>query len=869
MIITPNIEERIARKESGEKGYRLYTLAKSEISVPRFFIIGKSIFNLFQEYSEIRHIIDKELNIMQDFPCTPQNILDAYSTIRKVILDAPVPSDLYQTIFNAYESLNEPSIAIRSSVINVDNSTMSFAGHHSTFLSVTNFVDAIIYLKECWISAFCPSAINYRIAHKQPLNSSTIEMAVIFQKMAVPEKSGILSTHDLQTNNSDSFTIHASYGLPHGISSGKVSYDTCKIDKTSGKITLLSINNKTNQFVPHPEQPCFIETSVPASIRSASCLSMQQLSDLARIGKSVESILSSSQIVEWIWDRNNGFQIIQSSSLKKLHLHIRRSKKNDTCQTQVSAVTYPLFFGFKRKFYCNSFFLLCKSMRLSDKDIRIISPFYENILSSIFGRIYFNVQNLYRLSTFIFPGRNKKVKSKSNDNKIGFEANIASNDKDSTKLHCNPLHQIISAIAFTRYVLIIRSNFIRFKKDIDRMFSDYAKCDFSKLTSNQIYDRFNLLENYIFPKWKVPAINDFLLMTYFRILRTLTYRWFPDIAQPLEKDFLLINNKFSSESVNELSRITHIIRASRVRNSPENNESFYEDSLSAIDPKTADAIIESRKKSIFFSTEDKNVFSEKSAIDNIKLFIYNKILTETRRFAMNRDISGRIKSRIYNIVDIMFKSIGNNLHKENKIQCPDDIYYLDAELLKKAIDETISDKELTNKIKIKKEQYSFFKQMDPPSKIITTGPIYWLNQAENNMVQTIKDHKSDKFRCTGVSNGISEGKIIIADNETDAASLHNNIAVMTGGSSSLLRNIQALSGLIIPETSIYSHYASIAREFGIPVISAPADILGSFKAGMTVRIDGSVGTVDIISNESSLDTSDKRKIKMQNCLLRT
>jgi len=866
MIITVENDDSIARIESGEKGYSLYCLSNAQIPVPEFFIIGKSAFNQFQEYSEIRHIIDKELNYLSTNAFTTKNINNAYLAIRKEILAASLPADLKQAIRIAYESLNSQSIAIRSSIITCDQSALSFAGHHSSFLSVSNFDDAVLYLKECWISAFCPSAIRYRLAHKQAIRNTSIEMAVIFQKMFFPSRSGMLSTSDLHSKNNDIITINATYGLSNGIISGKIDYDICKVNKLSNRITLLSIINKKNQFLPQSKQPGFEKTTVPVLLQSTSCLSFQQIVELAQLSKKIENRFNKPQIIEWVWNEDDGFQIIQTSLLKAQFVQVKHSNKNAlSASDKFDNITYPLTFSFKRQFYYKSYLLLCKSMGISEKETKSIDPYIEQILNSIFGRIYFNVLNIYRLTSLLLPSINQSNNLNILNEHNGFETLHIPDEHRSEKNRINISRQFQSFITCAWYHFRLKTYYAKFRKYFEKTLMEYTKYDFLKMSSNEIYKHYLLLEKNIFSNWTAPSINDCLSIIYFKIFRHLTYRWFPGIASSLEKDLLLVNNKLSSESVKEVSRITDIIRINKIQNSKSHfiNNNSVSESEPAINhfQKNVSALFSGNKEDIQLSTDKKTDNAEKiisSQLKGIKLFIYNKVLFITRKSLKNRDVANCFKSRIYGIVNTMFKGIGENLAREQKIDNPDDVFYLELEMLQKVIDGSLSVKDLRNRIKTKQEQYDNFKMMDPPNKIITGGPIYWLNRTENNQQKTSAIASTGKFQCTGISSGVSEGKIINFNDAADISALSGKIAVAKNDDQSIANYIPLLSGLIIPNTFLYSHCAIIAREFGIPVISGLPEIIGKLSDGITVRIDGTAGLFEIIANENS-EHADKQK----------
>jgi pyruvate,water dikinase len=55
-----------------------------------------------------------------------------------------------------------------------------------------------------------------------------------------------------------------------------------------------------------------------------------------------------------------------------------------------------------------------------------------------------------------------------------------------------------------------------------------------------------------------------------------------------------------------------------------------------------------------------------------------------------------------------------------------------------------------------------------------------------------------------------------------------------------------IKGLIVERGSMLSHSAVIARELGIPTIVGVPDITKKLKTGQKIKMDGEIGTVDLI-----------------------
>jgi|GEM_PF-2147344 len=856
MIIKHDSNENDVRAEAGNKGYALYVLTNKQISVPSWVIIGKGVFDQFQEYSEIHHIIDTILTSLQTEALTSESISTAYETIHAKILEAPLPDDLVKEIENGYKTLNVSSIAIRSSIFSDNPSKMSFAGQHATFLSVNGLENVVKALKECWISAFSPSALAYRIAHKQPLCASTFKMAVIFQKMISSEKSGFFTTSDIYNADNSIITINATYGCNTGITTGKVDTDTYKVCKATNRITLLSIVNKRSQFLIKDDTSCPEESALSAQLRTSSCLSYQQIADLAQTAKSIEAFFGTPQIVEWTWTESSGFVILQASPTEVSTTHFSYHKSQTVSMDKNKNLTYPLTFGFTRHFCHNSFLQLCKSMHLSKKDIQSIVPSIEHIMGSIFGRTYYNILNIYHLSALILPGSGKRKVHSSIAKE--YQKRHYKFENNDFKCRGNSFRRLLSLLTCIWYHFNQRSYIKKFTDHFNTTCAEYTKFDFSKMSSVDIYKQYLILEKNVFSNWKVPSINNYLSMEYFKFFRLLTKRWFADSDSSLEKAFLLVNNSETSDSFKELSRVTDMIRQ---------NDSIQKHSVFSEINKSTDSLIKyyttmssttsqslkNKQPEFYGPTTSNSTFATvtpngssthlmsktlfEKQLERIKLFLYKKSLLWTRNTVNNRVISARFKTRICGIVNSMFKGIGEDLAKNGIIDSAEDIFYLDFEMLKTVIDGTLPSKDLRKLIAFKKEQYKSYGHMDPPLRIITDGPIYWLNNSKDNSNTASSVNRSKKIKGTRINGGFAEGKVVVADSKTNLSSMRNKIALSSGNNQHLLKHIPFTSGLVLENNSIFSHCVIIAREFGIPVLSCVKDVHSLLQTGITVRLD--------------------------------
>ena len=882
MLVTKMSENSLALSESGVKGHSLFSMTNAKLPVPPWIIIGKSAFKQFKEYSEIEHIIDQALSSIALCHVTLENLISVSNTIRNVILSAPIPDDLEHEICSAYKLIDSKYIAVRSSVVDKDSPKYSFAGQYSNFLFITTFEDAIRSLKECWVSAFSPRALAYRTMHKLPLSSSSIDMAVIFQKMVSSEKSGVLITANPINGDSESISINALFGVGEGFSNGMLDVDTYKFSKSQNRITLLSIVNKQFEFKLKSPDGGLAQLPLPNHLQNISCLSNQEIIELVNIGKKIEQHYNAPQEIEWAWTENEGFSVLQSRSVNlTLPIEKIQNQRSASANDFSTSLTYPLTFGFMQHLYHHAFLQLCKSMSMSKKEIKAIDPYLEHMLGSIFGRTYFNILNIYRLTSLILPSiKNRHAYLDFSTGYQGLNSDSLSKHEDTLpkKNHFrSAFRKVISLVKCLWYHCRMNTLMKEFSLFFDTTCVEYTRYDFSKLHADEIYHHYQILEKKLFTKWKTPSINNYLSMIYFKVFRSLTNRWLSHIDTNLEKDLLLVNNSHKSvESTRELARITQVIRQNKTlyemltSTKPEMchqalNNPLFDDFNKII---TEHILTNNQQNAqlnltIFYSNIQNDLKSDQSSIQldkpsendkrlqaeklinsnlkGIKKYIYNRCLNKTRQAVKNREIANFYKKRVNGIIHSMFQGIGHDFVKNNVIDSSDDIFYLDLNQLKSALNGTFSTQEIRESIQTKKDQYKDYKQMDPPARIVTNGPVYWLNNSDEYSLQSQPTVRSLRLKGNGASGGVVEGKVKVITDSADIKDIHGEILVTTKTDSNLMQFIPSIAGLLVEGGTQFSHSVIIAREIGLPVITGVNNLTKILKTGMKVRIDGTAG----------------------------
>src|SRR6266853_980880 len=117
---------------------------------------------------------------------------------------------------------------MRSSAVDEDGATASFAGQHLTLLNVPSTDALNSALSEVWWSANSDSAITYR----QRVGLFTRpSVGVVVQALLDPESAGVMFTTNPVTG-ADERMIEASWGLGEAVVAGLVVPDQFRLDRS-------------------------------------------------------------------------------------------------------------------------------------------------------------------------------------------------------------------------------------------------------------------------------------------------------------------------------------------------------------------------------------------------------------------------------------------------------------------------------------------------------------------------------------------------------------------------------------------------------------------------------------------------------------
>ncbi|MCO4753292.1 MAG: hypothetical protein KC478_02365, partial [Bacteriovoracaceae bacterium] len=127
---------------AGGKGFNLYLMTKAGLKVPSWIVLGPDCFEEFK----IKSNINEKFKELETSITDPKELS---TKIEDLILNTPLPDTVEIFIRNTFEKLGKKLISVRSSALDEDGSSHSFAGQLSSYLYISSSDSVLESVKKC------------------------------------------------------------------------------------------------------------------------------------------------------------------------------------------------------------------------------------------------------------------------------------------------------------------------------------------------------------------------------------------------------------------------------------------------------------------------------------------------------------------------------------------------------------------------------------------------------------------------------------------------------------------------------------------------------------------------------------------------
>lgn len=311
-MLTKNFKELSKKdvKMAGGKGASLGEMTGAKIPVPPGFVVLSTAFDKFIKDTDVNVEIDAMWDRL-DIRSTDE--IEANSEmIQKLIIGKKFPEDLAKEVLKSFDKLGAEYVAVRSSATAEDSSADAWAGQLESYLYVSkkNLLESV---QKCWASLFTPRAIFYRVERK--LQKNHVLVAVVVQKMANSEASGVCFTVHPVTRDKDQLIIEGGWGLGEAIVQGIITPDSYVVEKSTLNLIDVNVNSQEKQIVKGPKLT--VEKPVPAAKKDKQKLNEKQVKELAKICIGIEKHYGFPCDIEWALEKGK-FYITQSRPITTL-----------------------------------------------------------------------------------------------------------------------------------------------------------------------------------------------------------------------------------------------------------------------------------------------------------------------------------------------------------------------------------------------------------------------------------------------------------------------------------------------------------------------------------------------------------------------
>ena len=709
--------------------------------------------------------------------------------------------------------------AVRSSAENEDSKDQSFAG---------NFYTAIGVKKEDVLT----EVIKVQNSYKEMLGS------IIVQEFISSEKAGVMFT---KVSN-DTVVINATIGLCQSVVSGK-ECDEYLLNKNGTLIHKTIYGEKSTLL--------FKNGVIVSEKNSRESLNELELRELATLGNKIEGFFGEPQDVEWCF-KNDQLYILQSRSITR-DFKVGKEEYFDSANIaeSYSGIVLPLTCSFARMVYEQVYRDLLHMSGVSSKKLERHSEIFKNLLGFFYGRMYYNMNNWYRMAEFV-PGYSR--------NKKNFELMITSNVKQDIRTVIKPslalkiFYPFIVSIKVAAFGLVS----IIFKARVKKHLYILRNKNFSNLSYSESITLFEDLNENLLRRWYITLENDFFVMTYLGLLKKLLSEellqkaiTFPskateqvDALASLSKQMKSVEELWHSIESNDIDKFNGEL----LNNSPILH--ILNDYLHTFGGRFANEL---KLESIGIDEDTEKLFAvlkayqdyhpKKSNVQfNLPLPFFKKVLVKIivnkfRGYASRREEFRLLRSNTFAMARRLFRHMGTLLSDQGIIEHPDDIFYLQVEEIMHPDAENNND--LSKVIKERKEEYKLYKTITSPSHFSTIGGRPPITKDSVTVQQKT-------VYARPASPGKIKGRIKVFKEFYMPSEVDFDILVTSHTDPGWTSLIALSKGLIIEHGGVLSHASIVARELGIPAVIGATNLVSTLTDYQIVEVDGSTGIIKLL-----------------------
>jgi pyruvate,water dikinase len=278
---------------AGGKGANLGELLRARLPVPSGFVVTTAAYRHFVATNSLQPQIER---LVQAAPAEDLAALtNAANAIGALFAQAILPPEVATAIREAYATLGEPPVAVRSSATAEDLPGASFAGQMDTYLNIRGEEALLAAVRRCWASLWTARAISYRA--RQGIAPAAVSLAVVVQELLAADAAGVLFTANSVNGRRDQMVIDGCWGLGEALVGGQVTPDHWVVNAGTGAVVEAHVACK--EVMTTRQETGTVLLPVPVVLREKPVLDEAQVAALTELGRRVAAHYRAPQDLEW------------------------------------------------------------------------------------------------------------------------------------------------------------------------------------------------------------------------------------------------------------------------------------------------------------------------------------------------------------------------------------------------------------------------------------------------------------------------------------------------------------------------------------------------------------------------------------------
>jgi pyruvate,water dikinase len=287
----------------GKKCANLGEMTKIGLRVPPGFALTLEAYKDFMALTGAEAEIKEYINGLGHNFEKIQHFNEASAELRRIVESKEMPEAMGDAIVSHYRELCRRWNVEQMAVSTRSAGAASHPGQYETHLNVQGEQDVIDNIIRVWSSTFNPRSLSARKRANVSMENDPIGVAVL--KMVNARAAGVLFTADPNTGDTSRMIIEANWGLGESVVGGEAMPDVYILDKENLNIIEKKLGTK-GKYVAFKDVGVE-EVETPEEKSCTFCLSDDEVKEIGRVGKLLESHFNVPQDTEWAVDDDLDF----------------------------------------------------------------------------------------------------------------------------------------------------------------------------------------------------------------------------------------------------------------------------------------------------------------------------------------------------------------------------------------------------------------------------------------------------------------------------------------------------------------------------------------------------------------------------------